>query len=114
MAISYTLLPRGVNRVSAGSSVNHESTYVPSRARQHERYADAEDMPQLRDIFLAEFIADNRCDAHRKAEIHRRKHKLKVHCNRDGGYAVLAAVAHEQRIEHECGDGVRNVADHLR
>ena len=30
MAISYTLLPRGVNRVSAGSSVSHESKYVPS------------------------------------------------------------------------------------
>ena len=34
------------------------------RARQHERHADAEDMPQLRDIFLAEFVADNRCNAH--------------------------------------------------
>ena len=30
MAISYTLLPRGVNRVSAGSSVSHESTYAVS------------------------------------------------------------------------------------
>ena len=33
-------------------------------AGQHERHADAEDMPQLRDIFLAEFVADNRCNAH--------------------------------------------------